>query len=71
VVVQGQRDSFGGPEELKTAVPGLRVVAAPGCGHDLVPARSGPVTTGEVGDLLVAAALEAVALARLAPAPVR
>lgn len=35
LVVQGERDPFGRPEELRTAVRGLRVVPVPGADHSL------------------------------------
>lgn len=55
LVVQGDRDVFGGPRELP-ALPGLTVAPVAGADHAFaVPAR-GPLTRGEALELLVRAA---------------
>jgi predicted alpha/beta-hydrolase family hydrolase len=66
VVVQGTRDPFGSAHRVGQAVAGVRVRAVPSASHDLAPVRNAPVTPGECEDLLVAAALESVHLARQA-----
>ena len=57
LVVQGERDPFGRPEEFPAATP---LVVVPGADHGFaVPAR-GPVTRADAEALLVAAVLEFV-----------
>ena len=51
LVVQGERDAFGGPEEFA----GVEVVAIPAADHSFAVPRRGPLTAGEVDGLLVAA----------------
>ena len=51
LVVQGERDSFGAPEEFS----GVEVVAIPAGDHGFAVPRRGPLTSGEVDSLLVAA----------------
>jgi predicted alpha/beta-hydrolase family hydrolase len=61
VVVQGERDVFGGPRELRSAWGrGARVVPVPGADHSLRVARGGP----DPGPVLLGAALSAVGAAR-------
>jgi predicted alpha/beta-hydrolase family hydrolase len=61
-VVQGERDPFGGAEELRAALPqgwfdgtDRRLVTVPGAGHDLVPLKR-VMSRQEAMQLVVAAA---------------
>ena len=61
-VVQGERDTFGGAEELRAALPqgwfdgtDRRLVTVPGAGHDLVPLKR-VMSRQEAMQLVVAAA---------------
>ena len=46
-VVQGERDPFGSPQEVRHALPGRTVVAVPFADHGMATARSAPVTQRE------------------------
>lgn len=57
LVVQGERDDMGRPEELPD-LPGLDVVVVPDADHGLAVHKRGPITEEEVTGLLVGATLE-------------
>lgn len=57
LVLQGERDPFGTPEEIAATIvdaPGHRLIAVPGCAHEFKPAKRGPLDQESVADLLVA-----------------
>ncbi|MGV8848493.1 MAG: alpha/beta family hydrolase [Propionibacteriaceae bacterium] len=65
-VVQGERDTFGGPDEVRTALPDgwfdlprRTLVTLPSAGHDLVPLKR-VMPRAEAMSLIVAAALALV-----------
>ena len=57
LVVQGERDPFGGPEEFPPDVP---MVVVPGGDHSLAVPRRGPLSQADAWGLVVEAALEFV-----------
>ena len=57
LVVQGERDPFGGPGEFP---PGVPLVVVPGGDHGLAVPRRGPVSQADAWGLVVEAALEFV-----------
>lgn len=58
LVVQGERDTMGRPEEFPERIPRLDLVVVPGADHGFkVPAR-GPVTQEQALDILVESTLE-------------
>lgn len=57
LVVQGERDEMGAPEELPD-LPGLDVVVVPDADHQLAVHKRGPITADEAMGLLVGATLE-------------
>jgi predicted alpha/beta-hydrolase family hydrolase len=65
VAAQGERDSFGSAELLRTAAPRVDVVPVPGADHSLRVRRADP----DPRPLLLAAALRAVEAAGNAPGP--
>ncbi|GAA2106131.1 hypothetical protein GCM10009841_25530 [Microlunatus panaciterrae] len=67
LVIQGERDTFGGPDEVRLAAQGenIRIIAVPGAGHGLGVAKSAPFSASQVKQLIV----DAVADFCLAPAP--
>jgi predicted alpha/beta-hydrolase family hydrolase len=57
LVLQGTRDSFGTPEELRAAMgaaPGIRIVELPGADHGFRVAKGAPVTAAELRARVVA-----------------
>lgn len=55
LVVQGERDSFGGPEEIRAVVPAgepITIVPVPGADHSMKTAKSGPISPAELRDLI-------------------
>lgn len=58
LVVQGERDTMGRPEEFPTSMPRLDLVVVPGADHGFkVPVR-GPVTQEQALDIVVESTLE-------------
>ncbi len=58
LVVQGERDSMGAPEEFPAAVPGRDLVVIPGADHGFKVAARGPVTQEQALDILLESTLE-------------
>lgn len=55
LVIQGERDTFGGPDEIRAIVPAgadIRIVPVPGADHSLRTARTAPITAAGVRDLI-------------------
>jgi len=57
LVIQGERDPFGGPEEFP---PGVELTVVPGADHSFRVSRRGAVTQEEAMAIIVEAALEFV-----------
>lgn len=74
LVVQGERDPFGDPDELLAALPGhrfpARVLVATGCPHELVPARRSGLDVAGLWGTLAAPVLSFVLSSTLPPAGV-
>jgi predicted alpha/beta-hydrolase family hydrolase len=58
LVVQGERDPMGRPEELPEDLDHLDVAVVPGADHGLAVGKRGPVTQEEALDVVVQAVLE-------------
>ena len=57
LVLQGTRDSFGTPEEIRAAMgaaPGIRIVELPGADHGFRLAKDAPMTAAELRAQVVA-----------------
>ena len=57
LVVQGERDPFGGPEEFP---PDLELTVVPGADHGFKVPKRGPVTAEDAMGIIVEAVLEFV-----------
>lgn len=60
LVIQGERDSFGGPDEVRSVItPGdpVTIVPVPGADHSMRTAKSAPITPAQVRDLITDSAL--------------
>lgn len=60
LVLQGERDPFGRPEEIDAAVAGdpeVEIVTVPGADHSMKTTKKGPITAAEVRDLITDAAV--------------
>ncbi|PFG36172.1 hypothetical protein ATL41_0881 [Flavimobilis soli] len=56
LVLQGERDTFGSPDEVRTAIAdavGVRVAAVPGADHSMKVLKSSPVDATAVAQLVV------------------
>lgn len=74
LVVQGERDSMGRPEEFPDLLPGgvaYDLVTVPGADHGMAVARRGPLTQEEALDVVVEAVLEWVTRQVVGNAPRR
>ncbi|CAN5256084.1 hypothetical protein BH09ACT12_BH09ACT12_22070 [soil metagenome] len=58
LVVQGERDTMGRPDEFPPSVPGLDLVVIPGADHGFAVSARGPVTQEQALDILVESTLE-------------
>lgn len=58
LVVQGDRDSFGGPKELSATSRPSRLLPIPGADHSLKVARSAVITQHEAGELIIDGCLD-------------
>jgi predicted alpha/beta-hydrolase family hydrolase len=64
LVVQGERDPFGGPEEVRAVLPPgepVTIVPVRGADHSMRTAKNGPTTPAEVRDLITRSVLDFVA----------
>lgn len=55
LVVQGEKDSFGGPDEIRAVLPDVEpvtVVPVPGADHSMKTAKTGPITPAELRALI-------------------
>jgi uncharacterized protein len=55
LVVQGERDTFGRPEEIRAVLPKgepVTIVPVPGADHSMRTAKSGPITPAQLRDLV-------------------
>jgi predicted alpha/beta-hydrolase family hydrolase len=55
LVVQGERDTFGGPDEVRAVLPAgesVTIVPVAGADHSMRTAKNGPLTAAEVRDLI-------------------
>jgi predicted alpha/beta-hydrolase family hydrolase len=55
LVLQGERDTFGRPEEVAAAADGddqIKIITVPGADHSMKTPKDGPLTAAEVRDLL-------------------
>ena len=58
LVIQGERDSFGKPDEVRAAVPSgqpITIVPVPGADHSMRTAKTASITPAEVRDLITEA----------------
>lgn len=58
LVVQGERDPFGRPEEFPDDLDHVDMSVVPGADHGLAVARRGPVSPSEVEEIIVESTLE-------------
>jgi predicted alpha/beta-hydrolase family hydrolase len=61
LVVQGERDTMGRPEEFPDDVPALDLVVVPGGDHAMKVPKRGPITQDEATDLIAGAVAEWIA----------
>ncbi|MFD2079445.1 hypothetical protein SAMN05421678_115173 [Actinopolymorpha cephalotaxi] len=61
LVIQGERDAFGGPRNMPRGLRQQKVVAVPGADHSFVVPRSAPLTQEEALTLIAESALEWIA----------
>ncbi|MGW0228896.1 alpha/beta hydrolase family protein [Actinopolymorpha singaporensis] len=61
LVVQGERDAFGGPRNMPRGRKDQKVVAVPGADHSFVVPRSAPITQEEALTLIAESTLEWIA----------
>lgn len=63
LVIQGERDTFGGPDELRAVITRgepIKIVPVPGADHSMRTAKSAPITPAEVRDLITNAVISFV-----------
>ena len=56
LVLQGEKDAFGGPDEVRAVVPSgepVTLIPVPGADHSMRVAKSASISPAEVGDLVV------------------
>ncbi|QDP98828.1 hydrolase [Microlunatus elymi] len=55
LVLQGERDTFGGPDEVREAAagdPAIKIITVPGADHSMRTTKNGPITPAELRDLI-------------------
>jgi len=55
LVIQGERDTFGGPDEVRAVITGtdpITIIPVPGADHSMRTAKSAAITPAEVRDLI-------------------